>query len=248
MSNEWLSQCLTILESIPPRFGQEWTQVAPAYKTLLRSWNEDLAKLATQSAFARCEKMPTIQELSDIAADIESPAPIVEDAWAELYYLIGKHGVYARPVKVSCGDKCYTRYERGAPPFSHPLIADVVAQMGGWLSFFSETPEPLGVTRHQFCEFYASAVTRRKRQIAQYLHLPPAERPERLFPRNWRPFQLPEESDHGAMPLLHSADSLTSEERCGMTRENARQILTRLGIKAKEMPNAVCVSAESEQS
>jgi hypothetical protein len=123
--------------------------VAEGFRVALQKLPDRVVRNAVARAIALYRRRPTVAELLSLAADCAAghhPSPSA--AWKEVRHLLETRGLYCRrdPVRPNV-------YYEGTPTFSHRLIGEVVAAMGGWRSLCL-TEDGLEALRAAFLRLY----------------------------------------------------------------------------------------------
>lgn len=106
--------CLNLLAGMNSK--QDWNEhVASVYALAMEGWDDDLALEAVKWAALNERWRPAPVELRAIAARRAAPPPSASAALTEVRRLICYHGSRA-----------------GSAPHSHPVIAAVADELGGW--------------------------------------------------------------------------------------------------------------------
>lgn len=106
-----------------------WTEaVAETYRAALGRLPDQVVRQALARARAVCSGRPTVAALLAFAAECAaSHHPSASVAWSEVRHLLETRGLYCRR-----DPKRPNVFYEGTPVFSHRLIGEVVAAMGGW--------------------------------------------------------------------------------------------------------------------
>lgn len=148
-SKQEIIKALTVLAAAYPRF-----ELPPAtvdiYCRLLTDLDFDTLKAATLHCATVYKFFPTVAEIRQAAVELQTMAqgiPEESQAWGEVVEQIRHVGSY------------------GSPQFSHPLIEQVVRQLG-WINLCMSENQP--ADRARFMDAYAQAF-RESRRRAQML-------------------------------------------------------------------------------
>ncbi|MGC8666689.1 MAG: hypothetical protein ACP5VE_01050 [Chthonomonadales bacterium] len=121
---EWVSSVLRHMPAARP-----WDDAAAeTYRMALRRLPDALVRRTIARAVAVCTQRPTVAELLTLAAECAAGHhPSASAAWKEVRHLLETRGLYCRrdPLRPNV-------FYEGTPVFSHRLIGEVVAAMGGW--------------------------------------------------------------------------------------------------------------------
>lgn len=174
MITEWQKECLSLLAEM--RSDNTWTRgKAQIYAYILENLGEQASRRSVQWAIENTRWRPEPAELREIAANLYSPLPPPGELWRELWYKATTQG-----------------YDR--PRWSHPILEDLVDDLGGWKHLRSicwpdSDPGFQGALQRRFDQAYEAARQDWWRAVADQLSLPPAERDPRYFPtcRRWLP-------------------------------------------------------------
>ena len=116
VTKETLKICLDLLAGILSP-SQLWTEnVASIYTLRIADWADDIAVQAVKYAAMNEQWRPTPVRLREIAVTLQRPLPSSYDTRSEIRSLLVAHG----------GSRAHLA------PHSHPLIAIVADDMGGW--------------------------------------------------------------------------------------------------------------------
>lgn len=176
---EWECQCLTMLELMNSSIENTWSiPRAKLYRLVFRMIGSDASQAACLQAMLIEQWRPSPARLREIAAEIASPCPSADDAYAEMMEKAATLGIY--------GARHATRPSimiEGEPSFSHALISKTVAQCGGWRMICSGEAQMSEGLSKQFKSAYRGNVERWVQDVAAALSLPAPQRPRHLFPR-----------------------------------------------------------------
>lgn len=197
-----IKKCLAYLRPMKAGRDDAWNEAIHAdyYGEVFSQLEDRLALKVAREAADTFGWRPSRSDLWELAAEIASPAPTVEDAFQEVCYIRGKHGRYAR--KVGTLPSGNILYDVGEPTeWSHPLVGLAVKDMGGWFSVVECDKD--SVLQAQFVKVYNSRLTQFRQEVRKFLPLPAEMRPAGLFPRpeGWQPKRLPVQWQEKAKPL-----------------------------------------------
>jgi hypothetical protein len=147
-TDQEILKALTVLASAYPRFDLP-EQTIRIYQRLLADLDFDLLKAATLQCATTHTFFPAVAEIRAAAVDLKAMAdgiPSDIEAWGQVLEQMRKVGSY------------------GTPDFSHPLVDQVVRQMG-WINLCMS--ENQIADRARFLEAYSQTnkVTRRRSQM-----------------------------------------------------------------------------------
>ena len=183
--DDYLDTCLSLLEAMNAAANAAaWPVQSQIYEMLLSCWTGELARRVVRYAVMNCRWRPTVAELREIAAKIESPIPARDEAFAEVIYYVREYGMNAAPHPKSPDNPNIRAC--GPPRFSHPLVAAAVRRCGGWEAICEGAAQYQGggLSEH-FKGNYDRAAEGWYASVA--VALESGERPAELFP-DYRPF------------------------------------------------------------
>jgi len=144
-----LSAILGGLSALYPRY--ELTEVTiKAYYRVLGDIGRELLDAAALTCGSTGTFFPSASELRKAAAELRNKAegvPSMDEAWAEITKSFSSHGAY-----------------RGAPDWSHPLVGNAVAALGGYAELCRS--ENAMADRAHFMKIYGTIETRYKTDMA----------------------------------------------------------------------------------
>ena len=182
-TTETVAECMTILCKVMPNNYTQDTENMLA--KLLLTWDDDLCKIVVTSILETKKYAPTYNEIVDMLKEMIVDLPNEENAYAEVIYFIDKVGVYGKKHDTIRGLKV-----PGCPEFSHPIIYNVVMEMGGWFNICSDKMVS-GTFKAQFRDAFKREMQEWRKKAAVYAALPASKRPEKWFPK-YKPLELTE--------------------------------------------------------
>jgi hypothetical protein len=187
MTDEGLTRCLDTLAAMPAGRAQDakWDALRKLYATVLACLSDEDGLAAVEHAALTEEWQPSPARLRRIAAEVASPIPDAEHAYAEIIHRAQVEGLYGRPVH----GRPHCKVE-GSPLFSHPLVDQIVLCCGGWGMVCSGEAGLQEGLKKQVRSAHASVAEAWHEQVWAQLLKPSACRDRRLFPR-WTPYALP---------------------------------------------------------
>lgn len=190
MAESWIEECLVLLEMMNSSNAQTFGAAhAKAYGLILCELGEEASRTAVTRALKTLRWRPSPAEIREIAADLASPLPPVGLLWQEFWHKAITDG-YARP------------------DWTHPILDDMAAQMGGWQSVRETSwpdshPAHVDAQRIRFEAIYAQVLGQWREAVCEQLSLPRASRDPRYFParRDFvAPKLLPPSGDYAPLP------------------------------------------------
>lgn len=190
--DKWIEDCLILLEMMNSSRSQEFGAAhVTAYSLILSELGEAASRAAVTKAIKSLKWRPSPAELREIAADLASPVPSVSSLWAECWH---------KAIHVQ-----YTR-----PEWTHPLIGEIVSQMGGWqamreTSWHDSHPAHIDAQRRRFEAIYGLLLSEWREAVCEQLSLPPRERDPKYFPKRQQfiaPKSLPPGDRFEPLPSL----------------------------------------------
>jgi hypothetical protein len=182
----------------------------PAFETQWEIYLAHLRRLPSQHVYKAVSNLsnatwrPSPEEIVAEAAKLEMrraagtpfPFPSADEAYAEIMHKVKRYGLNA---KILYSDRPNIRVA-GAPPFSHPLVAQAVAMVGGWEALCSgeaNYSEGLSKQIKTLYERQAERFIFKAAELITKLDTLPASEYPRYFPK-WRPFEIVTTWDGGA--------------------------------------------------
>lgn len=193
-----IDRMLVLLEGMNAPASQNWETAWQVYDYVLRRWPLDLAGRVVDRALMTCRWRPSVAELREIAAKLESPKPTVDEALDEVLTLITRFGAFGKrdPDNPHC-------YLAGPPEFSHPLVAAVVRRVGDWEAICAgDSQHQSGGLHGAFREAYGRSAQDWESQVQACLDS--GTRPVALFPvyKPFSPAQLTSSALASALPAV----------------------------------------------
>jgi hypothetical protein len=229
---DWQVGCMALLMGM--HSGQEWSPMQThVYALVLSSIGEEYSRAAVTHAVLNLKWRPAPAELRQIAARLASPAPTADEAFAEIVDRANRDGFYAKPDPENPNVRL-----AGPPPFSHPLVAQMVPLCGGWEHICNGAAGMDMGLKKQVIGAYPAIVEKWEQEVAQQLSLAPAQRNPKYFkPRKpYVPF-TPEIEGEARLALPPAP-----EKRQEIDPKEAAAILRR--IRAEHVPKAIPSGAE----
>lgn len=155
MKDSEILELIAALKDRFPKSGAEFTaRNARAYAEDLRDLDYEVALAAVRQLAATCTWFPSISEIRNAYADLASPTPDADEAWA---------------AAIEWGNKCgWGRIHTDWTSAVHPAIEEAIQGLGGWRSLGRSTNQDLD--RAHFIKLYALARKRhRNKTIIQPL-------------------------------------------------------------------------------
>ncbi len=186
VTNEEMTQLFVLLRTMPS--VTPWTDGhRQLYAIVLRDWSVQLGRQVVEAATLSEEWRPSPARLRKIAARLASPYPDAEEVYAEILHKAQTIGVYGRPEHYGSA----SWMSPGTPAMSHPIVAQVVGLIGGWLTICHGEAQMQEGLKKQVRSAHESAAGRWEARVLEQLSLAPPHRDPLLF-RAYRPYCLPE--------------------------------------------------------
>lgn len=162
-----IGQCVSLLRLMK---GRRWEDAVHDvyYGEVFIGWPDDLAMRVVADAQEHLEWRPSRGELNRIAARLASPLPHEGDCWREFWH--------------------HVTYSTDAPDWSHPLLGDITARLGGWEYFRCLKPhwsevDQMSIWFPRFMTAYEKCAAVWRDAVIDQLRLPVAKRDQRYFPQ-----------------------------------------------------------------
>lgn len=210
---EWVFKALTLIQGKFASAGRSeklYTAAEEIYRVGMLPLDPVIGMSAVKELCFTSARPPDIAEIVLLHAQMVSPIPSWEDAWAEVQDKLGV------PATISyMEDGAFRRKPNPKAVISSPIILRAVADMGGmeemWDSYrWAEKPTPLSILRSQFREFYKSRAAEHTAEVVKIVnrHGVPAGR--ELYPEL---FPVPERDGLPAVTKYRPVSSLPESGR-----------------------------------
>lgn len=187
MTNKSLLECFTLLSTMNCGREQTWSdRLRPVYALVLRKLEDELGKAAVEYAVLHEEWRPAPARLLEIAAELASPIPDAEMCYSEVVHEAQEQGLFAMPLPENPNIKL-----EGPPPFSHPIIAQIVRYCGGWKYICAGDANMAEGLKKQVRGSHESISRQWKEEVKRQVILPPGKRNHGMFPVYVAPTILP---------------------------------------------------------
>ena len=206
MNERNLSECFTLLSLMNSGSEQRWRdELKPLYALVLRPVDDTFGKKAVEWAVLHEEWRPSPARLRKIVARIASPYPCDDDAYAEIMDKAVRIGSYGVPDH----DNPNVFYE-GPPPMSHPVVARIVAHLGGWRFLCEGDAQMQEGLKKQVAGSHESVAGQWEQEVSDQLHLPASVRNPIYFQNYsaYRPVAPPVDGELLAIPSRRKEPSV----------------------------------------
>lgn len=182
-SEETISECCVILRLMK---GEPWEPMHDRlYARIIAPWEDEFARKVIQAADDTLTWRPSRAELRLLAAKIACPIPDDDECYAEIVHKLETVGPYGQP-----HPERPTVMLEGAPAMSHPIVSQIVAYCGGWLSLCTGEANYSEGLKKQVRSAHESVSARWLQGAAENLTLPPGKR-EAVYFQPYRRYELP---------------------------------------------------------
>lgn len=241
MSPDALAAAYTRLRRMKTGPGQEWDDdLRENCALVLAPLDDEIGLAAVLHAVKNEEWRPAPARLRQIAAEVASPIPDHEQAYAEIIYkaqIIGTHGT-PDPANPNVS---YT----GPPPMSHPAISRIVAYLGGWeMVCNGEAQMQEGLVK-QVRGAHESVARQWRQEVSAQLELPRSKW-NPLYFRRYQPFELPDGFVPGVTGLIEAARKALPSVEVSALPEDVRKHVRRAIASLPPAPKVSAVKIEEE--